>query len=114
MRAASDASGEGRSRLKNVWLRMLQAGAGSVVVATAVLAAPPAEAARPDASATVMERAEEARVALQDAAPALDASAEEAARLAWWGNWHNWGWHPGWHNWPNWHNWHNWHNWGNW
>ena len=111
MRAASDRR---HSRLKKTWLRILQAGAGSLVVAAAVVSAAPAQAAKSDSNATVVERVLQARQSLQQGLPALDAQADSLDELAWWGNrWGNggWGWHPWWHNWPNWHNWHNWGNW---
>jgi hypothetical protein len=103
------------SRLKQAWLQMLRAGAGSLVVAVAVVSAPPAQAARLDTSASLNEKVEQARHALKGP-PLSEANLPSPDLLAYWGNhWGNggWGWHPYWHNWPNWHNWHNWHNWGN-
>jgi hypothetical protein len=101
-------------RLRRATSRALRAGAGSLVLASAVLLAPPADAAKaPDTADPSLEtRAREARARLALEAPAAD-STGDPVQLTWWGNWHNWGYHPGWHNWPNWRNWHNWHNWGN-
>jgi hypothetical protein len=104
------------SRLKQSWLRILQAGAGSLVVATAVVAAPPALAAHLLPAASVEDKLQQARDSLRKGVSAPNGEQPAVERLAWWGNrWGNGGWgHPAWHNWPNWHNWHNWHNWGNW
>ena len=110
MRAASDGP---HSRVKRRWLALLRAGAGSLVVAAAVVSAPPADASAPDPARSVVERVREARSALSQALPAAEPASEALDELAWWGNrWGNggWGWHPWWHNWPNWHNWHNWGN----
>lgn len=103
------------SRLKQSWLRVLQAGTGSLVVAAAVVSAPPAQAARLDANASVSGKVQQARDALRKGLPPGEGEHPSGEELAWWGNrWGNgWG-HPAWHNWPNWHNWHNWHNWANW
>lgn len=104
----------GRARVKQVWRRLLQAGAGSLVVAAAVVCAPPADAAAPDPARNLELRVQEARESLAPGLPALDDAADSLDEIAWWGNrWGNggWGWHPSWHNWPNWHNWHNWGNW---
>ena len=110
VRAASDRP---HSRVKRRWLDLLKAGAGSLVVAAAVMSAPPADAAAPDANAPLAVRVREARESLSPGPPTVDA-ADSLDEIAWWGNhWGNggWGWHPWWHNWPNWHNWHNWGNW---
>ena len=93
---------------------ILQVGAGTLVVAAAVVSAPPAKAAKPDAQPSVVERVQQARDALQSGLPGLEHDQDSLDQLAWWGNrWGNggWGYHPWWHNWPNWHNWHNWGNW---
>jgi hypothetical protein len=104
------------ARLKRSWQALLRAGTGSLVVAAAVVSAPPADAKQLDAHASLSDKVEKARAALQKPL-APDPQLRSAEMLAWWGNrWGNggWGYHPYWHNWPNWHNWHNWHNWGNW
>ena len=99
-------------RLQKRLSRTLYAGTGTVVLATAMIAAPRAEASI--ASEKPLEpRAREARSQLAPDAGA-PRSSNAPGQVAWWGNWHNWGYHPYWHNWPNWHNWHNWHNWRNW
>src|SRR5262245_5384201 len=90
-------------------LALLQAGAGSVVVASAVLAVPSAAVASIPRDA-LLNRAEEARNRLVRSLP-QEPSADKGVQLAWWGNrWGNGGWRP-WNNWPN--GWHNWNNWGN-
>jgi len=110
-----DTSRGPHARLKQTWLRVLQAGTGSFVVAVAVVAAPPVQAARLDPALSVSGRVQEARDALRKGLPPGETDHPSLEQLAWWGNrWGNgWG-HPAWHNWPNWHNWHNWHNWSNW
>jgi len=89
---------------------MLQAGAGTLVIASAVVTASPAAAATPPSAPTIEQRVEQARAAL-GSGQQRDASVPD--RLAWWGN------RaifvrpvPVWPNWPNWHNWHNWANYG--
>jgi hypothetical protein len=104
---------DSRARLKQRLLAALKAGAGSLVMATAVTSAAPADAALRSGDRPVIERAEAARARLQATRPTPEQDPNAAKILAWWGNWHNWG-GPGWHNWPNWHNWHNWGNWHNW
>jgi hypothetical protein len=99
-----------KSKLSN----LLKTGASSLVIATAVVAAPPADASLPSSSQSVVQRAEEVRSQLNADMLNAEQSQTTQPQLAWWGNWHNWGWHPWWHNWPNWHNWHNWGNWHNW
>ena len=98
------------SRVKKRWLRILQKGAGSFVIAAAMVSGPSAKAATPDATATVSQRVEHAREWMQQRPPA-DSAAPQPDEFAWirWGNLY----HPGWNNWPNWHNWHNWPNWPN-
>ena len=110
-----DISKRPHSRLKQTWLRVLQAGAGSLVVAAAVVSAPPAQAARLDSTASVSDKVQQARESLRRGLLLPEEDHPSLDQLAFWGNrWGNgWG-HPAWHNWPNWHNWHNWHNWGNW
>src|SRR5262245_48768191 len=90
-------------------LALLQAGAGSVVVASAVLAVPSAAVASIPRD-VLLSRAEQARNHLARSLPP-EPSGDERVQLAWWGNrWGNGGWRP-WNNWPN--GWHNWPNWGN-
>lgn len=102
---------DSRAGLKQRLLEALKVGAGSLAIASAVTAAPPADAATRPAEPSVVERADRARAQLAD--PSTKQDRRGAVLLAWWGNWHNWG-GPGWHNWPNWHNWHNWGNFRNW
>jgi hypothetical protein len=102
------------SRVKETWLRALQAGTGSLVIAAAVVATPPARAAVPPTSPGVEHRVREARAALRIETPGADRAAAPD-RLAWWGNRIGVvGVRPvvGWPNWPNWNNWHNWGNYG--
>ena len=89
---------------------MLQAGAGTLVIASAVVTASPAPAATPPSAPTIEQRVEQARAALGQASRHEQAVPD---RLAWWGN------RVGivrpvpvWPNWPNWNNWHNWANYG--
>ena len=86
MGAASDRP---HSRLKQTWLRILQVGAGTLVVAAAVVSAPPAKAAKPDAQPSVVERVQQARDALQSGLPGLEHDQDSLDQLAWWGN--RWG-----------------------
>jgi hypothetical protein len=102
---------DSRTRLKQRLLAALKAGAGSLVMASAVSAARPADAAIQPTDRSVIERADAARERV-DAARDGREDPNAKSLLAWWGNWHNWG-GPGWHNWPNWRNWHNWGNWHN-
>lgn|GEM_PF-2085655 len=107
----SNASDRPHSRVKQTWLRTLQKGTESLIIAAAMLSAPSAKAATPDARATVSQRVEHAREWIQQRPPALDSAAPQPDEFAWirWGNLL----HPMWNNWPNWHNWHNWPNWPN-
>jgi len=100
-----------RTDFKSKLSNLLKAGASTLVVATAVVTVPSAEASLPSIPQSVVQKAEEVRSQLQSGM--VDTSLEQTprSRLAWWGNWFNGGWHPWWHNWPNWHNWHNWGNW---
>jgi hypothetical protein len=105
----NDPGASSRAGHKARLLALLQAGAGSVVVASAVLAAPSAAVASIPRDA-LMSRAEEARNQLVQSLPP-EQSGDKRVQLAWWGNrWGNGGWRP-WNNWPN--GWHNWNNWGN-
>ena len=99
------------SQLKQSWLRALRAGVGSVVVATAVVAAPAANAAIPVTRADVEARVQQIREEFQPGVVrTLDGVADE--RVAWWGNRVGVVVRPAWPNWPNWHNWPNWGNFG--
>ena len=100
------------SHLKQTWLRILRAGAGSLVVATAVVSASPAQAATPPAQATIEERVEQARAALLPGVTGTEQEKAALDRLAFWGNRFGVVVRPAWPNWPNWHNWPNWGNYG--
>jgi hypothetical protein len=110
--AGVESKRDSRTRLKQRLLAALKAGAGSLVMASAVTAARPADAAIKPPERSVIERADAARSHV-DAVRDGRGDPTAPTLLAWWGNWHNWG-HPGWHNWPNWRNWHNLGNWHNW
>ena len=105
MRAAT----KRHSRLKQGWLRALRAGAGSLVVAAAVIGASTASASTPPPQASIAERVQHAREALLPGGAGTDQKAN-VDRLAWWGNRFGVVVRPAWPNWPNWHNWHNWGN----
>ena len=98
------------SHLKQTWRRILRAGAGSLVVAAAVVGT--AQAATPPVHASIEQRVQQARDALR---PGLAGTAQERDaldRLAFWGNRFGVVVRPAWPNWPNWHNWPNWGNYG--
>ena len=117
-----------RSRLKSSLLRLLQAGAGSLVLATTAIMAPPTATAATTSSDSLLKRAEDARAQLLRSLPELELIGEQQEQLTFWGNsrrprWPNWpnGWNnwsrwgnlsrPRWPNWPNgWNNWPNWRN----
>ena len=117
-----------RSRLKAHLLALLQAGAGSLVLAATAVMAPPAATAATPSSDSLLKRADEARAQLVRSLPDSELIEERPVQLAFWGNigrprWPNWpnGWNnwsrwgnlsrPRWPNWPNgWHNWPNWRN----
>ena len=117
-----------RYQLKSRLLTLLQAGAGSLVLATTVLMAPSTATAATTASDSLLKRAEDARAQLVKSLPGLELAGENPVQQAFWGNigrprWPNWpnGWNnwsrwgnlsrPRWPNWPNgWHNWPNWRN----
>ena len=117
-----------RSRLKSRLLTLLQAGAGSLVLATTVLVAPPPVTAATPSSDSLFKRAEDARAELVKFLSDAELTGERPVQLAFWGNiarprWPNWpnGWNnwsrwgnfsrPRWPNWPNgWNNWSNWRN----
>jgi hypothetical protein len=110
-RAVSMDSDRPHARVKQKWLRILQKGAGSFVLAAAMVSAPSAQAVTSDAQGSVSQRVEHARERMQQGPPALDSAGPQTDELAWirWGNLPM----PIWNNWPNWHNWHNWPNWPN-
>ena len=104
---------------------LLAAGAGTLVVATAVVMTEPASASIPPARA-VVERVEAVRASLVLENLSRDPGTETRPQLVWhsWSNWENyqyqdqvWANVPNWHNVgyrdPEWHNWQNWHDWGN-
>ena len=100
------------SRVKTTWRRILQKGAGSVVIAAAIVSAPSVKAAVLDSGASLSQRVAQAREWMRQSSTAIDSAAPQSDEQAWirWGNLL----HPLWNNWPNWHNWHNWPNWPNW
>jgi hypothetical protein len=100
---------QGKSRLKAKLVRLLTAGAGSLVVATTVMSTPAAALVKPSADPLV-ERAAQARAKLIAGDPAAEESQAPHLELAWWRNWGNGGFRPRWPNWPNWRNWSNWRN----
>ena len=104
-----------RTDVKTRLANLLKTGAGSLVLATAVMTAPAADASLPTTPpSSVIQRAETVRSQLTADMPEASQDNTSPLQLAWWGNWGYGGWHPWWHNWPNWHNWHNWPNWHNW
>ena len=118
----------GRSRLKARLLKLLQGGAGSLVLATTALVAPSAVTAATPSTDSLFKRAEGARAQLVETLSEAELTSENPIQLAFWGNsrrsrWPNWpnGWNnwsrwgnfprPAWPNWPNgWNNWPNWRN----
>jgi hypothetical protein len=99
-----------RSKLKERLRTIVTAGASTVVLATTILSAIPADANVDNSPAdTLQQRVEKVRPTAQDANANLQQSGDSKIQLAWWRNWRNGGWR-GW-GWPNWHNWHNWRNW---
>src|SRR5215467_2082036 len=128
MVATMDDERSARSRLKSTLLTLLQAGAGSLVLATTALTAPPATAAATPSTDSLLKRAADARAELVRSLSVAEVTGEKPAQLAFWGNigrprWPNWpnGWNnfsrwgnfsrPRWPNWPNgWPNWPNWRN----
>jgi len=117
-----------RSRLKSSLLRLLQAGAGSLVLATTAIMAPPTATAATTSSDSLPTSADDARAQPPRSLPELELISEQQEPLTFWGNirrprWPNWpnGWNnwsrwgnlsrPRWPNWPNgWNNWPNWRN----
>jgi hypothetical protein len=119
-------------RLKDRLRGLLKAGAGSLVVASAVVMTAPSAAAIRPPSGTIVERVEalRARLAIDRLMP--PPGDRRQPRLAWhawhdwqdyadhdqvWNNvssWHNLGYQdPRWGNWGNWHDWHDWNDWNN-
>jgi hypothetical protein len=108
----SSVSNPAHSRVKKTWRRILQKGAGSVVIAAAIVSAPSVKAALLDSGASLSQRVAQAREWMKQSPAAVDSAPAQSDEQAWirWGNLL----HPLWNNWPNWHNWHNWPNWPNW
>ena len=103
-----------RRGLKRRLLALVHAGTGSLVIASSVLAPPPADASKPATDVDLLERVATARQRLTATLEPDSAKRPADSRLARWGNWRNWGrrpWNPRWPNWPNWRNWGNWRNW---
>jgi hypothetical protein len=90
---------EVRSQTKQRLYDLLKTAVGGMVVATATLFTPPAEAATPQTA--LAERVNELRK--QNIVNSIPNNVAPSAFA-----FHNWGNH--WHNWGDWHNWHNWHN----
>jgi len=101
-----------RDKLKERLRAIVGTSASTIVLATTILSAIPADANVADANpaGTLQQRVEKVRPQAQDANANLQLG-DSKIQLAWWRNWRNGGWR-GW-GWPNWHNWRNWHNWGN-
>ena len=98
-----------RAALKEKLLKLFQAGAASVVLASATVDTPQVASAPtppPKARITIEERVDQVRKQLP-AEPGIDESTTSADTFLAWYNWHNWrnGWGNGWHNWHNWRNW---------
>jgi hypothetical protein len=99
-----------RNNLKDRLRTIVSTSASTVVLATTILSAIPADANVADNSPTenLQQRVEKVRPQVQDANANLQ-QGDSTIQLAWWRNWRNGGWR-GW-GWPNWHNWRNWGNW---
>ena len=99
-----------RNKLKERIRTIVTTGASTVVLATTILSAIPADAnvADNNPADTLQHRVEKIRPQAQDANANLQ-QGDSKIQLAWWRNWRNGGWR-GW-GWPNWHNWRNWRNW---
>ena len=113
-----------REGFKKRLLDIVKQSTGSLIVASAILAPPPAKAAvNPQPEQAVSARVEK----IQDQIGQPQTNADGPQTMGWqfplWGNWSDWNdnpwrdwgdWanHP-WHNWGNWGN-HQWHNWGDW
>jgi hypothetical protein len=100
-----------RKQLKERLRTIVGTGASTIVLATTILSALPADANIADTSPadTLQNRVEKIRPQAQDANANLQQQGDSKIQLAWWRNWRNGGWR-GW-GWPNWHNWRNWRNW---
>jgi hypothetical protein len=100
-----------RNKLKERLHTLITAGASTIVLATTILSAIPADANIADTNPadTLQNRVEKVRPQAQDANANLQQQGDSKIQLAWWRNWRNGGWR-GW-GWPNWHNWRNWRNW---
>jgi len=106
-----------RDALKRRLLRRLATGAGTLMLATLAVSAPPATALpRPDSPPGMQRDEIRARLGLHSTGAPRPVPEDLA-----WGNWTNGGPWPGWNNWPNWNNWqdwpdwpNDWNNWSNW
>jgi hypothetical protein len=100
-----------RKPLKERLRTIVGTGASTIVLATTILSALPADANIADTSPadTLQNRVEKIQPQAQDANANLNRQGDSNVQLAWWRNWRNGGWR-GW-GWPNWHNWRNWGNW---
>jgi len=99
-----------RNKLKERLRAIVGTSAGTIVLATTILSAIPADANVADSnpSETLRQRVEKVRPQAEDANANLQ-QGDSKIQLEWWRNWRNGGWR-GW-GWPNWHNWRNWRNW---
>lgn len=112
-----------RERLKKQLLDILKQSAGSLVIASAILAPPPAKAAvDPQSEQAVSARVEKIqdqigqRQTNTDGPPQIMGSWHNWFNLPVWSNWSDWNNKQRWYNWGDWgnHKRHKWHNWGNW
>jgi hypothetical protein len=99
-----------RNKFKERLRTLVTAGASTIVLATTILSAIPADViADSNPADTLQNRIEKVGPQAKDANANLQQQSESKIQLAWWRNWRNGGWR-GW-GWPNWHNWRNWRNW---
>jgi len=97
-------------KLKERLSAIIGTGASTIVLATTILSALPADAkVDTNPAGTLQQRIEKVRPQAQDANANMQQQDGSKIQLAWWRNWRNGGWR-GW-GWPNWHNWRNWRNW---
>jgi hypothetical protein len=103
-------SNPSRGGLKKRLLDVLKGSAGSLVIASAMLASPPTKAAvNPQPDQTVSARVE--KIQDQIAQPQTNAGGAAKTMEGVWLNWSNL---PVWSNWSDWNNNHPWYNWGDW
>ena len=103
-------SNPSREGLKRQLLDILKGSAGSLVIASAMLASPPIKAAvNPQPAQTVSARVE--KIQDQIVQPPTNAGGPAKTMEGPWLNWLNL---PVWSNWPDWNNYHPWSNWGDW